>query len=100
MENNLGKVPNIKLSCTKIVLYYPLSNRLCIDIYADHCLNPNLSFYLKAIHDSISNFLHHHTEISYFHFNESLFKPFESLIMLELCDQDVQVSFNTGIDSL
>ncbi|XP_023334828.1 uncharacterized protein LOC111706238 isoform X2 [Eurytemora carolleeae] len=45
---------------------------------------------VQAIHDSISNFLHHHTEISYFHFNESLFKPYESLIMLELCDQDVQ----------
>ena len=26
----------------------------------------------------------------YFHFNESLFKPYETLILLELCDSDVQ----------
>ena len=34
--------------------------------------------------------LHHHTEMAYFHFYESLFKPYESLIQLELCDSDVQ----------
>jgi hypothetical protein len=43
------------------------------------------------VHDIISSLLHHHTEMSHFHFNESLFKPFESLLLLELCDSDVQV---------
>jgi brefeldin A-inhibited guanine nucleotide-exchange protein 3 len=45
------------------------------------------------VHDIISSLLHHHTEMSHFHFNESLFKPFESLLLLELCDSDVQVRF-------
>ena len=46
---------------------------------------------VQAIHDIITSLLHFNSEMSYFHFNESLFKPYESLIQLELCDSDVQV---------
>jgi brefeldin A-inhibited guanine nucleotide-exchange protein 3 len=52
---------------------------------------------MQAVHDIISSLLHHHTEMSYFHFNESLFKPFESLLLLELCDSDVQVRPSSSI---
>lgn len=50
-----------------------------------------LIYYLQGIHDTISSLLHHHAETAYFHFNESLFKPYENLIMLDLCDQCTQV---------
>ena len=30
------------------------------------------------------------SELPYFHFNEALFKPFENLLCLELCDNDIQ----------
>ena len=42
------------------------------------------------IHDIITSFLQNTSEQPYFHFNETLFKPFENLICLELCDTDVQ----------
>ena len=45
---------------------------------------------VQAIHHIITSLLHFNSEMAYFHFNESLFKPYESLIQLELCDSDVQ----------
>ena len=45
---------------------------------------------LQAIHDVITSLLQHQTEMPYFHFHESLFKPYETLVLLELCDPDVQ----------
>ena len=30
------------------------------------------------------------SELIYFHFNEALFKPFEHLVRLEICDQAIQ----------
>ena len=45
---------------------------------------------VEAIHHIITSLLHFNSEMAYFHFNESLFKPYESLIQLELCDSDVQ----------
>ena len=49
---------------------------------------------VQAIHDIITSLLHNNSEMPYFHFNESLFKPYETLILLELCDMDVQVKPN------
>ena len=46
--------------------------------------------YFQAIHDIITSLLHYNSEMPYFHFNESLFKPYETMILLELCDSDVQ----------
>ena len=45
---------------------------------------------IQAIHDIIASLLHYNTEMPYFHFNETLFKPYETLILLELCDTDIQ----------
>ncbi|KAI5749068.1 hypothetical protein M8J76_004413 [Diaphorina citri] len=45
---------------------------------------------VSAIHDSVTCLLNEHTELPHFHVNEALFKPFENLICLELCDTDVQ----------
>lgn len=42
------------------------------------------------IHDIITVFLQNTTELPFFHFNETLFKPFESLVCMELCDADIQ----------
>ena len=42
-------------------------------------------------------FLQNTSELPYFHFNEALFKPFENLICLELCDSDVQDQIVTSI---
>jgi brefeldin A-inhibited guanine nucleotide-exchange protein 3 len=38
----------------------------------------------------VAAFLQHTNELAFFHLNEALFKPFENLVCLELCDADVQ----------
>lgn len=48
-----------------------------------------------CIHDAVTALLNEQTELSHFHFNEALFKPFENLLCLELCDADVQVFINS-----
>ncbi|XP_012270259.1 brefeldin A-inhibited guanine nucleotide-exchange protein 3 [Orussus abietinus] len=45
---------------------------------------------VQCIHDSVAALLNEQVELSQFHFNEALFKPFENLLCLELCDSDVQ----------
>ena len=45
---------------------------------------------VSTIHDVINCFLGNHIELPHFHFNEALFKPFENLLCLELCDIEVQ----------
>nr|XP_012139753.1 PREDICTED: brefeldin A-inhibited guanine nucleotide-exchange protein 3 isoform X3 [Megachile rotundata] len=45
---------------------------------------------VQCIHDSMSTLLYELMELPHFHFNEALFKPFENLLCLELCDSDVQ----------
>jgi len=42
------------------------------------------------VHDIITAFLQNTSELAYFHFNETLFKPFENLVCLELCDAEIQ----------
>lgn len=46
---------------------------------------------IACIHDSVTALLNEQVELPHFHFNEALFKPFENLLCLELCDFDVQV---------
>ncbi|KAF4525743.1 hypothetical protein B566_EDAN002003 [Ephemera danica] len=43
-----------------------------------------------SIHDTVTALLSDQMELPHFHFNEALFKPFENLLCLELCDTDVQ----------
>ncbi len=45
---------------------------------------------VEYIHDVITAFLQNTEELPYFHFNEMLFKPFENLVCLELCNPDIQ----------
>lgn len=45
---------------------------------------------VECIHDSMAVLLNEQMELPHFHFNEALFKPFENLLCLELCDSDVQ----------
>ncbi|KAF2882548.1 hypothetical protein ILUMI_23626 [Ignelater luminosus] len=45
---------------------------------------------VACIHDAVTALLNEQTELPHFHFNEALFKPFENLLCLEMCDTDVQ----------
>ncbi|XP_066139724.1 brefeldin A-inhibited guanine nucleotide-exchange protein 3 isoform X1 [Euwallacea fornicatus] len=45
---------------------------------------------VTCIHDAVTALLNEQAELPHFHFNESLIKPFENLLCLELCDLDVQ----------
>lgn len=45
---------------------------------------------MSSIHDIVNALLSNQNELPHFHFNEALFKPFENLLCLELCDADVQ----------
>uniref|UniRef100_T1J3I1 SEC7 domain-containing protein n=1 Tax=Strigamia maritima TaxID=126957 RepID=T1J3I1_STRMM len=45
---------------------------------------------ISCIHDVVTALLAVHSELPHFHFNEALFKPFENLLCLELCDVDIQ----------
>lgn len=52
---------------------------------------------VACIHDSMAALLNDQFELPHFHFNEALFKPFENLLCLELCDSDVQDQVRTLI---
>lgn len=52
---------------------------------------------VTSIHDIVSALLCSNPELPHFHFNESLFKPFENLLCLELCDLDVQEQIISSI---
>ncbi|KAG1677896.1 Brefeldin A-inhibited guanine nucleotide-exchange protein 3 [Nymphon striatum] len=45
---------------------------------------------VTCIHDIVNALLSSQTELPHFHFNEALFRPFENLLTLELCDADIQ----------
>lgn len=45
---------------------------------------------VSFIHDILTEVLTDWNEPSHFHFNEALFRPFERIMQLELCDEDVQ----------
>ncbi|GIX96960.1 brefeldin A-inhibited guanine nucleotide-exchange protein 3 [Caerostris darwini] len=52
---------------------------------------------VSTIHDIVSALLSSNSELPHFHFNEALFKPFENLLCLELCDVDVQEQIVSSI---
>ena len=43
-----------------------------------------------SLQDIVNAFLGNARELPYFHFHEALFKPFETLLSLDLCDSHVQ----------
>uniref|UniRef100_A0A8B9TB94 ARFGEF family member 3 n=1 Tax=Anas platyrhynchos TaxID=8839 RepID=A0A8B9TB94_ANAPL len=55
---------------------------------------------VSFIHDILTEVLTDWSEPSHFHFNESLFRPFERIMQLELCDEDVQDQVVTSIGEL
>ncbi|XP_076999394.1 brefeldin A-inhibited guanine nucleotide-exchange protein 3 [Tamandua tetradactyla] len=52
------------------------------------------------IHDILTEVLTDWSEPPHFHFNEALFRPFERIMQLELCDEDVQDQVVTSIGEL
>lgn len=49
---------------------------------------------VSFIHDVLIEVLSSWAELPHFHFNEALFRPFEHIMQLELCDEDVQDQVN------
>ncbi|RWS16722.1 brefeldin A-inhibited guanine nucleotide-exchange protein 3-like protein [Dinothrombium tinctorium] len=45
---------------------------------------------ISTINDIITSTLSSYTELPFFHFNEALFKPYETLLLLEMCESDIQ----------
>nr|XP_057920519.1 brefeldin A-inhibited guanine nucleotide-exchange protein 3 isoform X1 [Doryrhamphus excisus] len=55
---------------------------------------------VSFIHDVLTEVLTSWVEPPHFHFNEALFRPFEHIMQLELCDEDVQDQVVTSIGEL
>ncbi|TRY85652.1 hypothetical protein DNTS_008801, partial [Danionella cerebrum] len=55
---------------------------------------------VSFIHDVLMEVLSSWPEPAHFHFNEALFRPFEHIMQLELCDEDVQDQVITSIGEL
>ncbi|XP_059842692.1 brefeldin A-inhibited guanine nucleotide-exchange protein 3 isoform X1 [Hypanus sabinus] len=55
---------------------------------------------VSFIHDILTEVLADWNELPHFHFNEALFRPFEHIMQLELCDEDVQDQVITSIGEL
>ncbi|XP_073690369.1 brefeldin A-inhibited guanine nucleotide-exchange protein 3 [Garra rufa] len=55
---------------------------------------------VSFIHDVLMEVLSSWAELPHFHFNEALFRPFEHIMQLELCDEDVQDQVITSIGEL
>lgn len=51
---------------------------------------------VSFIHDVLTEVLTSWAELPHFHFNEALFRPFEHIMQLELCDEDVQDQVRSG----
>ncbi|CAN7988152.1 unnamed protein product [Ixodes hexagonus] len=52
---------------------------------------------VASIHDIVGALLSAHIDLPHFHFNEALFKPFENILCLELCDVDIQEQIVSSI---
>lgn len=52
---------------------------------------------VSFIHDVLMEVLSSWAELPHFHFNEALFRPFEHIMQLELCDEDVQDQVNSTL---
>uniref|UniRef100_A0A3B4ASA9 SEC7 domain-containing protein n=1 Tax=Periophthalmus magnuspinnatus TaxID=409849 RepID=A0A3B4ASA9_9GOBI len=55
---------------------------------------------VSFLHDVLTEVLSSWAELPHFHFNEALFRPFEHIMQLELCDDDVQDQVVTSIGEL
>lgn len=66
--------------------FYPMSPLQAACHKERHVSQKAVSF----IHDVLMEVLTSWAELPHFHFNEALFRPFEHIMQLELCDEDVQ----------
>ncbi|XP_018017773.1 brefeldin A-inhibited guanine nucleotide-exchange protein 3 [Hyalella azteca] len=55
--------------------------------HRDRCVTKTA---VATIHDVVNCLLASQTELPHFHFNEAVFKPFQNLLCLEMCDYEVQ----------
>ncbi|KAM6916476.1 brefeldin A-inhibited guanine nucleotide-exchange protein 3 [Xenentodon cancila] len=55
---------------------------------------------VSFLHDVLTEVVTSWAELPHFHFNEALFRPFEHIMQLELCDEDVQDQVVTSIGEL
>lgn len=55
---------------------------------------------VSFIHDILTEVLTDWNEPPHFHFNEALFRPFERIMQLELCDEDVQDQVSVLVTSI
>ncbi|KAM6461719.1 brefeldin A-inhibited guanine nucleotide-exchange protein 3 [Liasis olivaceus] len=55
---------------------------------------------VSFIHDILTEVLTDWNEPPHFHFSEALFRPFERIMQLELCDEDIQDQVVTSIGEL
>ncbi|KAF2351661.1 Sec7 C-terminal [Trinorchestia longiramus] len=55
--------------------------------HKDRCVTKTA---VATIHDVVNCLLANQTELPHFHFNEAVFKPFQNLLCLEMCDFEVQ----------
>lgn len=53
---------------------------------------------VSFIHDVLTEVLTRWVELPHFHFNEALFRPFEHIMQLEICDEDVQDQVTSRVD--
>ncbi|RVE45506.1 hypothetical protein evm_009845 [Chilo suppressalis] len=76
----------------------PLAHRMAIwSCYGPHLMQAAChkdiqisSMAIQCLHDCATALLSQQVELPHFHFNEALLKPFENLLCLELCDDDIQ----------
>ncbi|KAJ0174537.1 hypothetical protein K1T71_009645 [Dendrolimus kikuchii] len=87
---------DVALRCLKAAR--PLAHRMAIwTVVGPHFMQAAChkdiqisSLAIQCLHDCATALLNQQVELPHFHFNEALLKPFENLLCLELCDDDIQ----------
>ncbi|CAG4960165.1 unnamed protein product [Parnassius apollo] len=92
----LCRAGDVALRCLRAVR--PLAHRMAIwTVVGPHFMQAAChkdiqiaSLAIQCLHDCATTLLNQQVELPHFHFNEALLKPFENLLCLELCDDDIQ----------
>ncbi|XP_041981779.1 brefeldin A-inhibited guanine nucleotide-exchange protein 3 [Aricia agestis] len=92
----LCRAGDVALRCLRAAR--PLAHRMAIwTVVAPHFMQAAChkdihisSLAIQCLHDCATTLLNQQVELPHFHFNEALLKPFENLLCLELCDDDIQ----------
>ncbi|XP_026321687.1 brefeldin A-inhibited guanine nucleotide-exchange protein 3 isoform X2 [Hyposmocoma kahamanoa] len=92
----LSRAGDVALRCLRAAR--PLAHRMAIwTVVGPHFMQAAChkdiqisSLAIQCLHDCATALLNQQVELPHFHFNEALLKPFENLLCLELCDDDIQ----------